>query len=434
MASSISLPPSIPNLSFPFEKQKVEGNIISRSESHQPPATSTVREYSPKKSMSTYSFSTSINQEDKERAISILQQSLGEYFRAVISSTATRDGIVLVHRRGTRSGIGYRNLITEKSQTRIDDYLNRGHKTLWKIIETIQNYIDLGQSSFTYKTKRGDLATEHVFTLIKNVLNIATFREFANQPGSELLRYKIVKCFYKVMAGELEVRCGDVLELIVGISKIPLIEGLSLLRTLAVKKYLEADPDGVIQNPITFFAYDALFSSADPEVVASYQTKLIQDSSLLLSFDGEKLETTTTFFRKFQMSIMQIREAMSNTKLREQGLIAREENLMVRVSLQINCGNIRRELEKFDTMFRNYIETNLKFLEIHFRSQFSTDLKSFRERLNAALLFPYNRYELINLATLLNYVVWNVLQKHNVVQKEGVQMNIVGTPRKILSI
>jgi hypothetical protein len=106
----------------------------------------------------------------------------------------------------------------------------------------------------------------------------------------------------------------------------------------------------------------------------------------------------------------------------------------MRVSLQIDAMKISSQLEEFETMFRNYIESNLQFLEKHFRSKFSTDLKSFRERLNSALVVPYNRYELINLCTLLNYVVWNVLEKHNVVQREGAQMNIVGTPRKLLSI
>jgi len=432
MASSSSISPSIPTLSFPLEKQTAQGgNIISRSESQQP-TTHSVREYSPKKSMSTYSFSTCVSEEDKNRAIGILQQSLGEFFRAVTSPKAAQDGIVLVQRRGGRGGIGFRNLKNKKAEDRLDNYGSRGSKTLWTIVGTIQSYIELGQSTFTYKTKEGELATEHVFTLISKTLNIGTFREFANQ--SELLRHKIVKCFYKVMVGQLEQRCCDILELIAGVTKIPLFEGLSLLRTLAVKNYHEANPEATIENPIAFFGYDSLFLSAEPGLIACYQDSLAHNPALILSWDGKNIVETRLDFQYFKTLIGGTCDDMLRLKVRDQGSIAHQENLKMRVSLQIDAMKISSQLEEFETMFRNYIESNLQFLEKHFRSKFSTDLKSFRERLNSALVVPYNRYELINLCTLLNYVVWNVLEKHNVVQREGAQMNIVGTPRKLLSI
>ncbi len=439
MASSSSFSSSIPKLSFPLGKpiveiveqvsssdfpislRKHETNIISRSESHQPQNTPIHFESSPKKSMTTFSFSCGVNKEDRDRVIRLTQETLEVYYRAVTASKARKPGIVIVMRK-IKSGLGLRNLIhcanevkagTMKPE-RVIEYQIRAKKTLWKMVETIQQYIELDQTHFTVTKKGGELKSLHVFTLIRKAMAIVSLREFANELDSQLLRQKIVKCFYKVLTGNLEMRCSDLLEVIVEIGKIPLIQGITSLRTLVAKDYLTANPDAPTTDLIIALGYEAMFKLSTPEELVKFENALICNVSELLSYDGESMDRVELFMVSYREQIAHFRNHMLSVKIREQGTFANREDLKRRVELQINCKEVTLCLERFETMFHFYIESSLILLEKYFRADFSTDLKSFRERLNAALISPYNREELSKLCSLLNYLVWNVLEKHNV--------------------
>lgn len=423
------------------ERQK--GKTISRSESYQPLKIPSLAGDSPKRSTSLIPrmFLTEEELEHvKQEELARVQAVLVEYYRTLNNKRLTKPLYVMVLDSETWSP-SWRNLSGYKRKA-VEKYLVRAEQALWKLVSNVEIFLDAKCELLAVPVKGKKQAAENVSisVIFDKCIRNQMLLHVINM--KENLRYKISRCYLRVMMNSLYEDCASICQTLDNFENYELFKGLERLKRFAYQRSVL-----LAQNRVASVSHDGEDDSEKSIGTLISELSDYEESCELarsvdqLSFDV-KIETeigqkvlVKNLFLECRTKANEIINKTLEVKEKVHEPISRGEDLGVRLKNALNLGPSPGLMTlNFEKGFRMFVEQSLIFLAGNFREdmeELHVDLAKIQGRLNAGIRKPYKWTELSTVLTQLNYIVSKLVRKHN--NRESTEFKgdiVVATPKR----